>query len=122
MKKTAKVTDKSIYGASNLKFLNEDNPVDIEIIFNAIGTLINTEMASSSSNYSSEEISDLRYLNKDLEELPYNDFIDLDYPKFSLTPHEYDWLKCHEKETWIEYLLYRYKFKMYPISFMIIFF
>ena len=70
MKKTTKVTDTSIYGASNLKFLNEDIPTDIEIISNAIGTLINEEMASSSSNYSSEEISDLNYLNKDLEELP----------------------------------------------------
>ena len=32
--------------------------------------LINDEMASGYSNYSSEEISDLNYLNKDLEELP----------------------------------------------------
>ena len=36
MKKTTKVSDTSINGASNLQFLNEEIPTDIEIIYNAI--------------------------------------------------------------------------------------
>ena len=115
MKKKS-ISDPKVFGASNLQFLKQKKPFDIDKIYDDIDMLIDSAMAISISHYSEEEIHDLSKLKNDLSEKPYNDFIDLNYPRFSITPHEYAWLKCHKKEKWIEYLLYRYKFKMYPIS------
>jgi radical SAM protein with 4Fe4S-binding SPASM domain len=106
----------NVYGASNLQFLGADKPDDLDKIHNTMLLLLDNELSKKGDTKSDEELSILTSLRFDIKENLYNDFIDLDYPGFSITPHEYDWLKCHEQNLWMEYLVYRYKFKMYPIQ------
>ena len=103
----------NIYGASNLQFLGSQ-PTDLEIICEQAKGLVNSALQSCKSDESSPYTIVLNQLFSDLNETGYNDFIDLDYPRFSITPHEYEWLKCHNTDQWVDYLMYRYKFKMYP--------
>jgi len=105
----------NIYGASNLQFLNSEAPADIADIYSSAQRLIAGELKNRSRSFSEDDFAELSHLYDDLKEVPYNDFIDLDFPRFTLTPHEYDWLKCHEEEIWVDYLMYRYKFKVYPV-------
>ena len=103
-----------IYGASNLQFLEEEQPADVADVYQRAKRLVDAALRTSESGLSEETFSVLQTLASDIQEVNYNDFIDLDYPKFSITPHEYLWLKCHEDDRWVDYLVYRYKFKMYP--------
>ena len=104
----------NIYGASNLQFLEQTPPTDIEEVLSVARSLIDDDLAGNGTKLSSENLSVLRSLRSDLDETTYEDFIDLDYPKFSITRQEYDWLKRHDTNNWVEYLTHRYKFKVYP--------
>lgn len=104
----------NVYGASNLQFLEEKAPGDIAEVFTKARSLIDDELGAVESRRSEENQTVLQQLRADIETMNYNDFIDLDYPKFTITPHEYEWLKCHGDGQWLDYLIYRYKFKMYP--------
>ena len=105
----------NIYGASNLQFLNSIMPSDINFIKQRIKSLLNESISNADEKVDSDYINDLELLYNDINEIVFNNFIHLNYPRFSLTPHEYHWLKCHPENEWIEYLVYRYRFKMYPI-------
>ena len=104
----------NIYGASNLQFLEQAPPTDVEEVLLVARSLIDAELAGNGTKLSKENLSVLRSLRCDIEETRYEDFIDLDYPKFSITRQEYDWLKRHDTNIWVEYLTHRYKFKLYP--------
>ena len=104
----------NIYGASNLQFLGHSDPNDIAGINKNIKLMIDKKLSGPKEPSSSEETTILQNLRSDMSNIEYKDFIDLNYPKFSMTPHEYDWLQCHAKSDWLPYLIHRYKFKMYP--------
>lgn len=104
----------SIYGASNLQFLGQKQPADIADLYQKANDMLDSALKKADATLSVENLSVLQTLRSDMNEINYNDFIDLDYPRFTVTPHEYDWMKCHDEDQWLDYLLYRYKFKMYP--------
>ena len=100
------------YGASNLKFLGKERPLDIFLLKKEVLELLNKSKIDK--NLSSEDRKILPELISNLSDKFYLDFIDLDFKSFSITPHEYDWLKANSKNKWAKYLIYRYKFKTYP--------
>jgi pyruvate-formate lyase-activating enzyme len=104
----------NVYGASNLQFLEGERPGDIAEVYQRALRLIDAELRVTESTRSENDLSVLQGLRSDMAEVNYNDFIDLNYPRFSVTPHEYAWLKRHDDNRWLDYLIYRYKFKMYP--------
>ncbi|MDC3047202.1 radical SAM protein [Prochlorococcus sp. AH-736-A21] len=107
-----KVEEKKEYGASNLQFISNSKPLDISLLKKEVLELLNK--SKEDNNLSFEDKKLLPDLTENLSEKFYLNFIDLDYKSFSITPHEYDWLHSNSKEKWVDYLLYRYKFKLFP--------
>ncbi len=106
------VEENKEYGASNLKFLGKERPIDIFLLKKKVLELLNK--AKNDKNLNTADRKILPELIKNLSDKFYLDFIDLDFKSFSITPHEYDWLKANSVSDWTKYLIYRYKFKIYP--------
>ena len=104
----------NIYGASNLQFLGNRAPDNLIELHADIKSMIDNKISEPTDAASEEDTTILQNLRSDISDVEYKDFIDLNYPKFSITPHEIDWLQCHKKSDWIPYLIHRYKFKIYP--------
>ena len=95
-------------------YIPRNNQIYPDGINKNIKLMIDKKLSEPEEPSSSEETTILLNLRSDMSNIEYKDFIDLNYPKFSMTPHEYDWLQCHAKSDWLPYLIHRYKFKMYP--------
>lgn len=106
---------KKEYGASNLYFAESKSSGEFTDLRNKVLSLLATETEKNDS-FTGDEIDILKKIKSDIEGSSINDFIDLDYPRFSLTPHELEWLQANDQEKWSPYLIYRYKFKVYPVQ------
>ncbi len=80
--------DSNVYGASNLQFLENKLPEDVEKLVETARGVIDNEVNTNRKNLSDENISVMKNLRSDLSDFSYKYFIYIDYPKFSITPNE----------------------------------
>ena len=67
----------NIYGASNLQFLNSIIPSDINFLKQRIKSLLNESISNADEKVDSDYINDLELLYNDINEIVFNNFIDL---------------------------------------------
>ena len=80
-----------------IKFL-EAEPDEVDLVVQEVLSLIDSKMVEE--EFSVESVEDLNNIRSDLTDLAYSDLItlmDRETAQFSLTAHEYAWLKLHPK-------------------------
>jgi len=91
------------------------NDSDFSIINKKIINLLNNEIALSKSEEkikNCQKLLNIEYSQKlDGEINYYKD------SKFALNTQEYNWLLSNPQDKWVDYIIYRYKFRMNPIEF-----
>lgn len=97
-----------------VKFL-EAVPDEVDLVVQEVLSLIDSKMVEE--EFSVESLEDLKKIRSDLTDLAYSDLItlmDRETAQFSLTAHEFAWLKLHPKCDWVRFLIHRYRFRIYP--------
>lgn len=96
---------------SNVKVNHDD-------ILNELGVFLNTCLKNNSNdlNFEEKEILDEVYLSIKNKEV--SESLNLASKKskniFNFSDQELQWLSKHGRKDWIKYIIYRYKFKIYP--------
>ena len=99
-----------------VKFVGETAPGTLTELAHTILGLIAQEVSTNSRNLSAENRGVLQELQRDMADVKFESVIDLERPRFALTPQELEWLQRHEQSVWVDYLVQRYNFKLYPIQ------
>ena len=94
-------------GASHLEFINLK--IDYETLSN-----LTKELIKLLENLDHKNDDIIENLIKDLKKNKYQKYINLDENEFSLTPHEIHYLLMAPKENWLDFIIHRYKFKLFP--------
>lgn len=102
--------------ANLLQFVDESPPRSLAETAGRIVSLIDERLACESPRPSPEHQSVLGGLRQDLATVEFSSEIDPHRPHFVLTPQELNWLDRHEQNDWLDYLISRYKMKIYPVQ------
>lgn len=82
------------------------------LLINEIIEVLNSSISENSSD--NEILSEILYALKKRE---VSQSIDRDNKlEFRLSPQEFHWLEKHDRALWVDYLNYRYEFKLYPYT------
>ena len=98
----------------NGTILNQ-NDYDLSIINKNIINLLNNEIILSKSKErikNCQKLLNIKYSAKLDGSINYSKD-----SKFTLNMQEYSWLLSNPKDTWVDYIVYRYKFRMNPIEY-----
>ena len=92
--------------------------IDHENILNELSLICKTYIKNNLSNLNNEEKKILDNINLSIETKNVSKSLNLAKKNlknsFSFSDQEIQWLSKHEKKDWINYIIYRYKFKIYP--------
>ncbi len=97
-----------------LRFVGEGTPESLTQLANTVLGLIDVELAANNSGLSAESRELLNDLKEDIADVKFDSMMRMERPRFVLTPQEIEWLERHEQNVWMDYLVHRYKFKLYP--------
>jgi radical SAM protein with 4Fe4S-binding SPASM domain len=78
----------------------------LEILFNA--------RIKDRGSMSSEDLKVLHALKKTVSQSQVAAIVEADSEQFEMTLQELHWLDKHDESNWVDYLVHRYKFRMFP--------
>ena len=97
-----------------LEFLGETEPATLASIVDEVAQLDTKSLEPGPSRPIGDDLEALEGLLADLAEVDFTDSLQIGRPRFSISPQELRWLSYHDKSVWLEYLIHRYKFKVFP--------
>ena len=99
-----------------LEFVGETAPDNLQQMAGTIIAMIDLASSTYIRGLSDENRDVMTSVRHDLENVAFFRAFDMDRPRFGLTPQEIDWLHRHAQDLWLDYLIHRYKFKLYPVQ------
>ncbi len=97
-----------------LQFLSEDFTQPSRVN-ERLGQLLASEIQNPGSK-SSEDIGVLNDLKNVVSQSQVSSAVQAESKQFRMTLQELHWLEKHDESSWVDYLIHRYKFRMFPQS------
>lgn len=98
-------------------FISEADTDKYKDIFGQINKIMSLKMKSCSMEYghNKEDRLILRNIERDLRTEGISHMVkDKEGERFALSHQELDWMGRHDVSKWLDYLIFRYRFKMFP--------
>ncbi len=103
------------YDIPIVEFVGATAPDSLAQLSHTVVELIDVELSTNRAELSSENMEVLSDLRREMSEVKFDSIIDRESPTV-VTPQELNWLGRHAQDKWLDYLVHRYKFKLYPVQ------
>ncbi len=98
----------------SIQFIGENSPDGLTEMTRTTLELIDQETLTDSRRLSVEDRGVMAALREDIADTQFESVVHRERPRFAITPQELEWRARHGRDNWLDYLIHRYKFQIYP--------